>query len=109
MRKHELNFGSAWDYAPAPESVKVQIDASYSHFINGEFTKTGRAAIHFTIAPPTNRNSQKSRWAPPRMSTAARRRRVRSTTQVARKLPAKERGKFLYRLARQIQERAPNS
>ena len=39
VRKHELNFGDAWDFAPAPESVKVNIDSAYGHFINGEFTK----------------------------------------------------------------------
>src|SRR4051794_15134927 len=32
-----LEFGSAWEYSPAPETVKVAIAPRYGHFINGKF------------------------------------------------------------------------
>ncbi|MCA9307047.1 MAG: aldehyde dehydrogenase family protein, partial [Phycisphaerales bacterium] len=106
MRKHELNFGSAWDYAPAPESVKVQIDASYGHFINGEFTKAGGGGNSFATINPAN----EQKLAEVALGTAKDVDRAVAAASAAlpkwRKLPAKERGKFLYRLARRIQERA---
>ncbi len=108
VRKHELNFGDAWDYAPAPESVKVNIDASYGHFINGEFTKVGGGGGGKSFATINPANEQK--LAEVALGTAKDVDRAVAAASAAlpkwRKLPAKERGKFLFRLARRIQERA---
>ena len=32
-----LQFGHAWDYAPAPESMKVPVQEQYDLFIGGKF------------------------------------------------------------------------
>ena len=37
-----LDFGSAWDYAPAPETVKVAIAPRYGLYINGKFVEPAR-------------------------------------------------------------------
>ena len=34
-----LDFGSAWDYAPAPESTPVVVQDRYQLFIGGKFVK----------------------------------------------------------------------
>ncbi len=98
-----LEFASAWDYAPAPESVKVEIAKTYGHFIGGVFTAPGRTMP--TINPATE-----AELAQVAKGDAAD---VDAAVQAARKaqplwaaLPAKERGKYLFRIARRIQERA---
>jgi len=103
----------AGNYAPAPESVKVDIKPEYSHFINGSWTapkpasaKSGKNASHFDTINPANEKVL-SRVA---LGSAAD---VDSAVKAARAalpkwtaLPATERAKFLYRIARRIQERA---
>ena len=53
-----LNFGHAWDYAPSPERVKVEIKPRYGHFISGAFVEpAGPASVRErffrTISPAT--------------------------------------------------------
>jgi len=48
-----LNFGDAWEYAPAPESVPVDISDAYGLFINGKFTQ-GKELFD-TINPATEK------------------------------------------------------
>ncbi|MBY0307405.1 MAG: aldehyde dehydrogenase family protein, partial [Phycisphaerales bacterium] len=94
---------AAWDYAPAPETVKVAIADRYGHFINGRFTE---GADHFdTINPATELTI--SRIA--RAIGADVDRAVQAASDAQPRwaaLPAAERGKYLYRIARRIQERA---
>ncbi len=99
----ELNFGDAWDYAPAPESVKVEIAPSYGHFINGKFTKPGKTFA--TINPATEETLS--------MVSEGSARDVNKAVAAARealpkwaKLKPTERAKYLFRIARRIQERA---
>ncbi|MDP9290979.1 MAG: hypothetical protein M3O82_01290, partial [Verrucomicrobiota bacterium] len=37
-----LNFGKKWEYAPAPETAPVKIDARYELFIGGKFVAPGK-------------------------------------------------------------------
>ena len=97
-------------YAPAPESVKVDIADSYGHFIDGRF-----------IEPKSSRKSDDASFATINPATEAIISRVAQGTEsdvdaavkAARAalpkwsaLPAVERGKYLFRIARRIQERA---
>ncbi|MBX3385279.1 MAG: aldehyde dehydrogenase family protein [Phycisphaeraceae bacterium] len=110
-----LDFGSAWDYAPAPETVKAPIAERYGLYIDGKFVMpTGKGGVgkgksasgYFeTINPATE--GTLSRVA---QGTAAD---VDAAVRAARKalpkwagLKPAERGKFLFRIARRIQERA---
>ena len=101
-------FGSAWDYAPAPETVKVEIAPRYNLFINGEFASPTKSdgPTHFdTISPGTEAKlsevAQASEKDVDRAVKAA-----RAALPKWNALSAKERGKYLYRIARRIQERA---
>jgi len=110
-----LDFGTAWEYAAAPETVKVHIADRYGLFIDGKWiepkggstAKNGKklGGVFDTINPATEQVLSRI--------TQARDADVDAAVNAARKaqpkwaaLPAKERGKFLFRIARRIQERA---
>lgn len=116
-----LEFGTAWEYAKAPETVKVQISDRYGLFIGGAFVEpTGEksekpkggkgagkgAGLHFaTVNPATEQTLAHVANA----TSADVDRAVRAARQALPKwagLPAAERGKYLFRIARRIQERA---
>lgn len=92
-----------WDYAPAPETAKVSIAARYGHFIAGAFTKP--AQVYQTINPANEallaEVGQASAKEVDRAVAAA-----RAALQTWAALPGVERAKFLFRIARRIQERA---
>ena len=108
-----LEFGAAWEYAPAPETVKVSIADRYGLYIDGRWIEPkgkksggsdGGGAFE-TINPANERVLSRI--------TQAGEAEVDAAVRAARKaqgrwaaLPAKERGKFLFRIARRIQERA---
>jgi aldehyde dehydrogenase (NAD+) len=103
-----LEFGSAWDYAPAPETVKVAIAERYGLFINGAFVEPKGRGKGGTLATINPANEKK--LCDVALGTAAD---VDAAVKAARaafpkwsKLSGKERGKFLFRIARRIQERA---
>jgi len=96
-----------FEYAPAPESPSiVDIRSSYGLFINGEFTDPVDGERFKTINPASEDVLAEVVAAGPadvdRAVAAAR----EAYEQRWRDLPGKERGKYLYRLARIIQERA---
>ncbi len=99
--------GSAapWQYSPAPESTKVEIKAQYGLFIGGAFRDPMSGRFFDTINPATE--------APLARIAEADAKDVNSAVAAARKAlkgwrrtPAIERAKYLYRIARRIQERA---
>ena len=104
-RPAQLNFRHAfdWDYAPAPEMAKVDIAPTYDHVIGDE---QPRATEHFaTINPATEQVicevAQGTADDVDRAVAAA-----RAALPAWAALPAKERAKYIYRIARRIQERA---
>jgi acyl-CoA reductase-like NAD-dependent aldehyde dehydrogenase len=95
-----------FEYAPAPESrAVVDIRPSYGLFINGEFIE-GSGAAFKSISPATEEVLaevvEASAEDVDRAVAAARRAYDRTWST----LPPRERGKYLYRIARIIQERA---
>ena len=97
---------SIFEYAPAPESrAVVDIASSYGLFIDGEFVE-GTGTAYKTINPATeevlSEIAEGSTADVDRAVKAAR----RAYTKVWSKMPAAERGKYLYRIARIMQERA---
>src|SRR6266536_2381 len=96
-----------FEYAPAPESPSiVDIRSSYGLFINGEFTEPVDGERFKTINPASEDVLAEVVAAGPsdvdRAVAAAR----DAYDHRWRDLPGRERGKYLYRLARTIQERA---
>lgn len=100
--ERKLRLGE-WDYAPALETTPVRIDDAYGLFINGDFTKPGKT---FATVNPGN----EKKLAEVTNASAAD---VDRAVKAARKaqpawaaLPGRERAKYLYRIARLIQEQA---
>jgi aldehyde dehydrogenase (NAD+) len=101
-----LQFGHAWDYAPAPESMKVPLRQEYGLFINGKFVRP-KSGKYFPSINPANEKelaqiSMASALDVDLAVTAAR----QAYDSVWSKMPGKERGKYLYRIARMIQEKS---
>jgi acyl-CoA reductase-like NAD-dependent aldehyde dehydrogenase len=97
---------AAFDYAPAPESRSiVDLKASYGLFIDGAFVEPHGRTFK-TISPATEEVLAEIAEADEadvdRAVTAAR----RAHTKVWGPMPGRERAKYLYRLARIIQERS---
>ncbi|MDQ1619733.1 MAG: aldehyde dehydrogenase [Actinomycetota bacterium] len=99
--------GKKFEYAPAPESrAIVDLKPSYGLFINGEFVDPADGRAFKTISPATEEVlaevSEAGKADVDRAVQAAR----KAYDRVWSKMPARERGKYLYRIARILQERA---
>ncbi|WP_130492995.1 aldehyde dehydrogenase family protein [Motilibacter rhizosphaerae] len=96
-----------FDYAPAPESTAVvDIAPSYGLFIGGDFVESLDGSVFDTVNPATEEVLSKVTQA----GTADVDRAVRAARAayegVWSHLPGRERGKYLFRIARILQERA---
>ncbi|MGB0952786.1 MAG: aldehyde dehydrogenase family protein, partial [Planctomycetota bacterium] len=100
-----LDFGQAWEYAAAPESTPVQIEERYGLFINGEFKKPNARKLMETINPATEEVLSEVPVANAKDVDAAVAA-AKAAFPKWRKLKASERAKYLFRIARRIQERA---
>jgi aldehyde dehydrogenase (NAD+) len=103
----KLQFDTDWKYAPAPESAEhARIDPQYGLFIGGQFVAPRTRQYFETVNPATEkvlaRVARAGAQDVDRAVAAARHAHERSW---ARLKPA-ERGKYLYRIARMLQERA---
>jgi len=95
----------SFEYAPAPESrALVSIKPKYGHFIGGKFVAGSK---HFpTINPATEEVlSQIARGSKSDVEAAVKAARKAYTTTWS-KMSGKERGKYLFRIARIMQERS---
>jgi aldehyde dehydrogenase (NAD+) len=109
QRRHPsaLAESTPFDYAPAPESKDiVAIKPRYGLFIGGEFVDPKSETWFETISPASEERLAEVAEAGPedvdRAVGVAREASARSW----RVLPGSERAKYLYRIARQIQERS---
>ncbi len=101
----ELLFGSLWEYDPAPEMAKPFIDARYQLFINGKFVAPKTKKYFDSISPRDG-----SKLAEIALAGQAD---VDSAYQAAAtafktwsKISGAERAKYLFRIARLLQDRA---
>ncbi len=93
-------------YAPAPESRSIlDLKSSYGLFINGEFVD-GHGSSFKTISPATEEVLAEVAEANDADVDAAVKAARRAYDKVWSKLSGAERAKYLYRIARIIQERA---
>lgn len=96
---------SPFEYAPAPESRSiVDIKPSYGLFVGGEFVD-GHGKSFKTISPATEEVLAEVAEADEADVDAAVKAARRAYDKVWSKLPGRERAKYLYRIARIIQER----
>ena len=102
-----LAFQEAWSYAPAPESTDhVRIRERYGLFIDGEFADPADEDFFQTVNPATGRPlagvAEGSQADVDRAVTAAR----KALKGPWGKMKPAERGKYVYRIGRMLQERA---
>ncbi|MCS7484292.1 aldehyde dehydrogenase family protein [Umezawaea endophytica] len=95
-----------WEYAPAPESRDIaNLKPAYKMFVDGEFVEGSGEPLK-TINPGTEEVlAEVSTASPSDVDTAVKVAR-RAYDRVWGKMPGTERAKYIYRIARLIQERS---
>lgn len=107
LRERRLNFGDKWDYAPAPEDHKgYPIAPRHELFIDGKFVKPRARRYFDSINPATEEKLTEIALADERDVATAVAAARKAYDGVWGKMPARERGKYLFRIARLIQERS---
>lgn len=101
-----LTFGEKWKYAPAPEATDhFEIEERYGLFINGDFSAPKSGRYFETINPATEAPLAEVAEA----GDADVDRAVKAAKNAAKswaKTPPEHRSRYLYRIARILQERA---
>jgi aldehyde dehydrogenase (NAD+) len=102
----ELIFGDLWEFDPAPETADPKLQPRYDLFINGAFVPP-RAGRYFDSINPANEEKLADiALADAADVDAAYRAAQRAFTTTWGKMPGRERAKYLYRIARLLQDRA---
>jgi len=97
---------AGWEYAPAPESRELaRLRTSYGMFIDGEFT-AGTGETFKTVNPADEEVLAEVCQAGPADVDAAVAAARAAQDKVWGPMPAAERGKYLFRIARIVQERS---
>jgi len=95
-----------WDYAPAPESKDhIKINPRYELFINGEFVKPKSKNYFATYNPASEEKLAEIAHANVKDVDSAVSAARNAYEKVWKKMPSKERAKYIFRIARMIQER----
>ncbi|MEA3207250.1 MAG: aldehyde dehydrogenase [Chthoniobacter sp.] len=103
--ERRLSFGGKWAYAPAPESAPVKIAPRYELFIGGKLVSPKSGHYFGSVNPATEKKLAEiadGGRADVDSAVLAARRAFKGWS----RLPGRERGKYLYRIARLIQEKA---
>ncbi len=107
LNDRRLNFGNKWDYAPAPEESKNYVIAPrHELFINGKFVAPHSGKYFDTINPATEDKITEIALGDAEDVDIAVKAARRAYEKVWSKMPGRERGKYLYRIARIIQEKS---
>jgi aldehyde dehydrogenase (NAD+) len=102
-----LNFSTSWSYAPAPEGTEhIQLKDRYELFINGKFVAPAGGKYFDTINPATEKKIASVAEAGATDVDKAVKAARQAYDKTWSKMPAAERGKYLYRIARILQEKA---
>ena len=96
-----------WEYSPALESTDhIQLKDQYNLFINGEFSAPKSGKYFKTINPANEKTIAKIAEAGQSDVDYAVASAKKAYEKIWSKMPRKERGKYIYRIARLLQERA---
>ncbi len=101
----ELIFGDLWEFDPAPESADPRLAERYQLFIGGRFVAPKSGKYFPSINPATEKPIAEIALAAAKDVDAAYAAAAEAAPRWAR-LPGAERGKYIYRLARLLQDRA---
>ncbi len=103
----ELQFSGKWDFSPAPESTDhISIKSEYQLFIDGKFVKPKKRKYFPTINPASEKKLSSIAEASADDVDKAVKSARRAYDGVWSSMSAKERGKYIFRIARLIQEKS---
>ena len=103
----KLKFDTARNFAPAPESkAAAKINPKYDLFINGKFEKPLSKKYFGTINPATEEKLSEVAEANAADVDKAVKAARNAYEKTWKKMPGKERAKYIFRIARMMQERA---
>src|SRR3954452_15688724 len=107
VSERHLNFGDRWSYAPAPEANDyIKLQKRYPLFIGGKFVAPRAGKYFDSINPATEEKLAEIADANANDVDLAVKAARRAYKNVWSKMPGRERGKYLYRIARLIQEKS---
>ncbi|MEY5013325.1 MAG: hypothetical protein RLY69_1040, partial [Verrucomicrobiota bacterium] len=101
----ELLFGDLWEFDPAPESAPAHIESQYGLFIDGRFVKAKSRSRFESISPRDGAKLSEIATANCADVDAAYQAAAKAFKSWS-KLPGRDRSKFLFRIARLLQDRA---
>jgi aldehyde dehydrogenase (NAD+) len=105
--KTKPSIANIWNYAAAPESKDhIKLEKQYNLFINGKFVKPLSKKYYDTINPATGEVLASVADANEKDIDVAVKAARKAYDSVWSKLSGAERGKYIYRIARLLQERA---
>ena len=102
----ELIFGDLWEYDPAPETADPKLKERYELFIGGKFVAPASGKYFDSINPANEQKIAELALGGAADVDAAYRAAQKAQETVWGKMPGKERAKYLYRIARLLQDRA---
>ncbi len=101
-----LVFGNLWEFDPAPESVDPGIKPDYGLFIGGKFSAAKSGKRFDSISPGDEKKVSTLALAGGEDVDAAYQAAETAYQRVWGKMPGRERGKYLFRIARLLQDRS---
>jgi aldehyde dehydrogenase (NAD+) len=107
VSKKETKENFTWNYAPAPESADhIKIKPQYDLFIGGKFVKPNSKKYFDTVNPSTEKKLSEVAIANEKDVDLAVKAARKAYDNVWSKMHPTERSKYIYRIARLMQERA---
>lgn len=107
MAKNKKTEGIEWNYSPSLEGTShIQLNKKYELFIGGKFVKPHSGKYFDTINPATGEVLASIAHADESDVDKAVKAARKAYNEVWKNMPGKERGKYLFRIARLIQDRA---
>ena len=101
-----LIFGDLWEFDPAPESADPRIESGYDLFIGGKNVPPESDEHFESINPATEKVISRIPEAGEADVDAAFQAADKAYRTVWSRMPGSERGKYLFRIARLLQDRA---
>ncbi|MFM1894193.1 MAG: hypothetical protein RIQ90_1359 [Bacteroidota bacterium] len=106
-KKKESPQGTEWNYSPSPESTThVKLEKRYALFINNEWVAPSSKAYFPTLNPANETVISEIAWANDKDVDKAVRAARKAYQEVWSKLSGADRGKYLFRIARMMQEKS---
>lgn len=104
--KIQSSTAPTWDYAPALETTPVNLQKKYDLFIDGKFVAPSSGKYFASINPATGKRLTRIAHGTEADINAAVKSARRAYDKVWGPMPPAERGKYLFRIARLIQEKS---